>query len=165
MWKEHTSMKSYTPRWRIENSKKHTLHRRIMMYLGWRFQNRRIFVWYSSLKVCCMSFWIFLLVTNGPVFISLPFWHDCCERTQEWKLRFARKYFSRKWGIQCKENEPSTTIGLLLENAKANRLWHNQKKMPVADGLSPSPRTHTCTGMKITILIILITFFGRMISS
>ena len=61
-----------------------------------RFHNTYIFVRYFSLEVCCMSFWIFLLVAKGPVFISFLLRHDRSKQTEEWKLQSARKCFTRK---------------------------------------------------------------------
>ena len=67
----------------IENSMRHTLHHYNMVYPKWRFYNTWIFVRDSPLKVCCMSFWIFLLVAKGPVFVSLLLQRDHSESAEE----------------------------------------------------------------------------------
>ena len=51
--------------WTIENSKQHTLHHHIMVCLRWRFHNTWIFVQYSSLKVCCLSFVFVFYLSSG----------------------------------------------------------------------------------------------------
>ena len=56
-----------------------------------------IFAWYSSLKICCMSFWFILLAPKGPLLISFPIQHNWSEQSEEWKLHFARNCLTRKW--------------------------------------------------------------------
>ena len=48
------------------------------------------------------EFLIFLLVTEAPVFISLPLRLDRCKWTEvQWKLHFARKSLGRKSSTKC----------------------------------------------------------------
>ena len=63
-----------------------------MVYHEWTFHNTYIFFRDSSLKVCCMSFWIFLLIAKDPVFLSIQHRHDHSEWTEEWKLHSAQKF-------------------------------------------------------------------------
>ena len=39
---------------------------------------------------------MFLLVAEGPIFVSIKLWHDSNEGTEKWKLHFARKCLARK---------------------------------------------------------------------
>ena len=50
-------------------------------------------------------------------------------------------------------NEWRTTIGQLVQNAKANWLWHRHIEMPAAD------RLHAHMGMKINIFIFFSLYF------
>ena len=49
------------------------------------------------MSVCCMTFWICLLVAGGLVLVSLPLWQDRSQWTDEWKVHFARKCLALKW--------------------------------------------------------------------
>ena len=117
-WSEHASTMLSMPTWTIENSKQHTWYHCDMVYLEWRYHNTWTFVWCSSLKVCCRSFWIFLLVAKGPVFVSLLLQHDCCEWPQEWKLHFARKCLRRKWGIMHRKTNQALQLAHFFKMQK-----------------------------------------------
>ena len=93
-----------------------------------------------SLKVCCISFWIFLLVVKGPVSISLPLWYDRSQRTEEWRLHFARKHLTRKG---------HTKMNQVLQLARSFQMQKptgcgmtTRKCQLLTDSLSPPRHTH-----------------------
>ena len=80
----------------------------VICYLSSRLQRddahcriTKDFIWheylsiYSPLNICCVSFWIFLLVVKGPVFTDLLHRHDGSEQTEEWKPCFAKSVLPR----------------------------------------------------------------------
>ena len=58
--------------------------------------------------------------------------------------------FTKKWGIKHRKINQVRQMACFFKIQKDDWLWHNHKKMPVADGLSPSPK-NTC--MQITTLL------------
>ena len=118
---------------------------------------------YASLKVSCVSFPVFLLVAKCPVFISFPLQHNHCKQTEEWKLHFARKCLSRKWGIKhgkmCQALRWPTSLKCKSKLAVA-KPQENAGHWRI---LSLPSNTHT--HMHKTNHFILFTFFGVMISS
>ena len=116
-----------------------------------------IHIWYSPLRVCCMSFWTFLLVAKGPVSVSLPLRHDCRKWTSEWKLHFAIKWLARKWYIKRGKMNQVLWLALFFKTQKLIGCGITT----VADRLSPSPMTYT--SVKMTILLYL--HFWGIISS
>ena len=70
---------------------------------------------------------------------------------------FCQEVSQQEVTYEARENEPSAAIGPLLQNAKADWLWHNHKKKPIADGLSSSTQTQARSGMKMTISLFKFT--------
>ena len=83
-----------------------------------------------SLKVCCMSFWIFLLVTKGPVFVRLLLRHDCGNLPGS-VLPGSEVLSTGKWPASLKYKK---LIGCGTTTRKCQLLM---------DSLRP-PKTHTC---------------------
>ena len=128
----------------IENSKQHTLHHHIMVCLKWRFHNTWTFVQNSCLKVCCTSFWIFLMVAKDLAFVSLLLQHDCSERTEEWKLNFVRKCLGRKWGIKSGKMNQALQLACFFKMQKMIGCGKTTKPVP-PDSLPPLGHRHMYT--------------------
>ena len=120
----------------------------------------RIFVWYSSLKVCCMRFWIFLVVAEGSVFVSLPLWHDCCEQTEEWKLHSARKCLSRNWSIRCGKMNQVLRLVCFFKMQKLIGCGTTTRKCWLLMDSFPIPRTRAHVHMKMAISLFHLHFLA-----
>ena len=139
--------------------RQHSIHYITVLWCTprWRFHTSRIFVWYSSLKVC-LSFWIFPQVAQGPIFASFLSQHDCCKRTEEQKLHFARKELGRKWGFKRGKMNQVLRLARLFKSQKLIGCSTTTRKCQLlVDSLS-SPGTHARKGMKMTIFLFYLHF-------
>ena len=95
----HPPRHTYWHEW-TENTTQYTLHHRIMCSPS---EDVTIYRYLSDIP----SFEIFLPVAEGFIFVCLPPRHDRSERTEEWKVHFARKCLFRKWRFKRgKMNQP-----------------------------------------------------------
>ena len=156
--------------WTTENSTWHALHHCIMVCSVWRFHNTWIFVQYSSLRVCCiLSFGIYLLAAKGPIFISLLFWHDCSNQTEEWKLYFATKCLARKWCINCRKMSQALRLACCFQMQKPMGCGTTTRKCQLLTDFLPLPGNTHAQAWKLPFYFFIhsfiFTIFGIMISS
>ena len=112
---------------------------------------------YTSLNVCCVSFWIFLLVAEG---LFLSTFHIAMTAVNEVENESCVLHESLSPGIN-----QLLQIGQLVQNAKVDWLWHI--KCWLLTDSPPSPRHKHAWAWECTFVYHLIDlyFYDVMISS
>ena len=158
-------MTLYMPAWKIENSKRHTLHHTYYSVPSGEDFTTHGYLSSSSLWKSCMSFSIFVLVAVGRVFIGLltsawPLWMNCSNGRCILLLSASPGSEVLSTGKWTKHYDWSTSLNYQswLAVAQPQENASCRWTLPLS--------YHTCTHRhENDHFIIAFTFFGIMISS
>ena len=117
-----------------------------------------ILLWKSVVWVLFL-FFIFLLVAERPLFVSLPLQHDRCKQTEEWNLHIARKCLARKWHIKHRKTNQVLQLACFSKTQKPIGCGTTTRKCQLLTGSLP-PLGHTHIRMKISILSFYLHFLA-----
>ena len=117
-------------------------------------QDTCIFVWCSSVKVCCMSFFSFYWRWRVRFSSAFCFGMTAVNESKN-GMHFARKFLSMKWSIKCRKLHQVLQVSCFFKMQKP--IGHKKIKCQLLMDTPPPPHTppldtHAYISMEMTFL-------------